>query len=202
MRTRKRALHHGCCRVPVNWGGVSQFYCCFGQYSLSNVWANKNRTWFMIHMEFDMRLVSVQWSDPICYYGNDFMDCAFFQISAWFSGAHDQFWTKVHHRPISNSEGMQNEQNIGVPSLVSMVLDFVLIKCVKCYHSGRKIDFIPSICEIPWQTWYHCIQYTKRHHESILTFVAPFLPDLAYLSMLFILEVLCTACNAEHIKNK
>ncbi len=32
--------------------------------------------------------------------------------------------------------------------------------------------------------------------------LAWFLPDLAYLSMLFILEVLCTAGSAEDLKNK
>ncbi len=35
-----------------------------------------------------------------------------------------------------------------------------------------------------------------------LTFLVPFPTDFAYLSMLFILEVLCTAGRAEHLKNK
>ncbi len=39
-------------------------------------------------------------------------------------------------------------------------------------------------------------------YEPILTFLAPFPTELAYLSMLFILDVLCTACSAEQIKNK
>ena len=44
-----------------------------------------------------------------------------------------------------------------------------LIKSVKCYCGGRKIDLISSISEIQSQTWYHCIQYTKRHHMSLIS---------------------------------
>ena len=38
--------------------------------------------------------------------------------------------------------------------------------------------------------------------EPNLTFLEWFLPEIAYLSMLFILEVVCTAGSAEHLKNK
>ncbi len=39
----------------------------------------------------------------------------------------------------------------------------------------EKIHFIPSISEILSQMWYHCVQYTRRHHiQPNLTLLAPF----------------------------
>ena len=43
------------------------------------------------------------------------------------------------------------------------------IRSVKCYPGGWKIDHIPSISEIRSQTWYHCIQYTRHHHMSLVS---------------------------------
>ncbi len=40
---------------------------------------------------------------------------------------------------------------------------------VKCYRGGRKIDLIPSISEIQSQTWYHCVQYTRRQLMSLIS---------------------------------
>ena len=40
------------------------------------------------------------------------------------------------------------------------VLD--MLKYVKCYPGGRKIDLISSICDILSLMWYHWFQYTKR----------------------------------------
>ncbi len=39
-------------------------------------------------------------------------------------------------------------------------------------------------------------------YEPSFTLLAGFLRNFAFLSMLFILEVLCTVCSAEHLKNK
>ncbi len=36
------------------------------------------------------------------------------------------------------------------------------------YHSGRKLHLIPSISKILLQKWYHCAQYTKHHHMSLI----------------------------------
>ena len=44
-----------------------------------------------------------------------------------------------------------------------------LIKSVKCYHGGRKIDFLPSISKIQTQMKYHYIQYTKCHLMSLFS---------------------------------
>ncbi len=57
---------------------------------------------------------------------------------------------------------------------------------VKCYPGGLKIDLIPSESEILSQTWYHCIQYTKPHHMSLVSFST----WLVHLDVLFILEML------------
>ena len=43
------------------------------------------------------------------------------------------------------------------------------LKSVKCYRGRRKIDLISSICEIQSHMRYHCVQYTKRHHISLLS---------------------------------
>ena len=44
-----------------------------------------------------------------------------------------------------------------------------VVNSVKCYPGGRKMDLISSISEIPSQTWYHCFQYTRRHHMSLIS---------------------------------
>ena len=44
------------------------------------------------------------------------------------------------------------------------------LKSVKRYPGGRKIDLISSISDIQSQTWYHCIQYTERHHMSLFSY--------------------------------
>ncbi len=44
--------------------------------------------------------------------------------------------------------------------------------------------------------------HQAQSYEPILTLLAWFLQDLAYLSMLFILEVLCTACRIITCSNK
>ncbi len=36
---------------------------------------------------------------------------------------------------------------------------------VKCRCDGQTICLIPSVSKIS-QTWYHCIQYSKRHHMN------------------------------------
>ncbi len=43
------------------------------------------------------------------------------------------------------------------------------LKSVKCYPGGRKIHFIPSMCKIQSQMWYHCVQYTRRHIMSLIS---------------------------------
>ncbi len=43
----------------------------------------------------------------------------------------------------------------------------ILLQSVKPYHSGWKTGFIPPISEILPQQWYHCSQYTNRHHMNI-----------------------------------
>ena len=65
---------------------------------------------------------------------------------------------------------------------------------VKCYSGARKIHFIPSISEI----LYVVIVFTISGaiYESNLTLLAPCSTQLAYLSMLFILEI------ADHLKKK
>ncbi len=55
-------------------------------------------------------------------------------------------------------------------ALVSTKLAYLrMLKSVKCYRGGRKMDLISSISEIQSQTWYHCIQCPKRHHMSIFS---------------------------------
>ncbi len=44
---------------------------------------------------------------------------------------------------------------------------------------------------------YHCVQYT-RHHLMSLTLLAPFHTEFAYLSMLFILDMVCTAISGRN----
>ena len=39
-------------------------------------------------------------------------------------------------------------------------------------------------------------------YEMNLTFLTPFATELSHLSMLFILEVLCTTGTGEHLQNK
>ncbi len=39
-------------------------------------------------------------------------------------------------------------------------------------------------------------------YEHNLTMLVPFPTELAYLSIIFILEVVCTACSADHLKNR
>ena len=48
-----------------------------------------------------------------------------------------------------------------------MLPRWTILYSVKCYSDGRKMHFIRSITEIPSQKWYHCVQYTKRHHMSL-----------------------------------
>ena len=45
-----------------------------------------------------------------------------------------------------------------------------MLYSVNCYPGGRKIDPIPPISEIQSQLWYHCLQYTTRHHMSLVSF--------------------------------
>ncbi len=47
-----------------------------------------------------------------------------------------------------------------------------------------------------------CSLYQAPSYEPNLTLLAWYLPDITYLSMLFILEMVCTACSADHLKNK
>ena len=43
-----------------------------------------------------------------------------------------------------------------------------VIMSVWFYPGGRKIHLIPSITEIQSQMWHHCVQYTRRHHMSLI----------------------------------
>ena len=61
-----------------------------------------------------------------------------------------------------------------------------------------KFHFIPSIPERMSQKWYHCIHKTRRHLMS-LTSAGLVSARLCFLSMLFILEMVCTAY---HLQNK
>ncbi len=47
-----------------------------------------------------------------------------------------------------------------------------------------------------------CSVYQALSYESNLTLLAWFQPEIAYLSMLFILGVVFPACSADHLKNK
>ncbi len=69
---------------------------------------------------------------------------------------------------------------------------------VQCYPGGRTIHFSTSISDILSQKWYHI--YKAPSYEFNLTLLVWFLPDFAYLSMLFILEMICTACSADNLK--
>ena len=57
------------------------------------------------------------------------------------------------------------------PRIVNMHSLYMVtnLKSVKCYHGGRKIDFIPSISKIQTQMWCHCVQYTRRHLMSLIS---------------------------------
>ena len=67
------------------------------------------------------------------------------------------------------------------------------LKSVKCYTGGRKLDLISSISEIVTNVIPLCSVYQAPSYGPNLTLLAWFLRDLAYFSMLFSLEVLCTA---------
>ncbi len=47
-----------------------------------------------------------------------------------------------------------------------------------------------------------CSVYSAPSYVSNLTLLAPFSTELAYLSMLFILDMVCTAGSADHLKNQ
>ncbi len=47
-----------------------------------------------------------------------------------------------------------------------------------------------------------CSLYQVLCYEPNLSLLAPLHKELAYFSMLFILEVVCTAGSADHLKNK
>ena len=70
---------------------------------------------------------------------------------------------------------------------------------LKCYPGGQKIHLTSSISEIPSEVLPLCSVYQAPSNKPNLTLLAWYLPDLAYLSMLFILEIVCTA---DHLKNK
>ena len=74
-----------------------------------------------------------------------------------------------------------------------------VVYSVKCYSGGRKSPFIPPILDakvIPL-----CAIHQALSYENNLTLLAWFLSVIAYLNMLFILEVVSTACS-EQLKNK
>ena len=70
-----------------------------------------------------------------------------------------------------------------------------LVQSVKCCHSIGKIHLVRLTSEIMWQMWYcsRIYQSPTYHPRSILLYVAPISIKLAYLSILFILELACTA---------
>ena len=47
-----------------------------------------------------------------------------------------------------------------------------------------------------------CSVHQAPSYAPNFTFVAPFPTELVYLSMLFIFEVVCTACSTDHVKKK
>ena len=85
-----------------------------------------------------------------------------------------------------------------------------MVNSVKCYPDRRKITLFHQDTDTNSTDTYSTDTnrvplgsvYQVPSYEPNLTFLAWFLRDLAYLSMLFILEVLCTTGSAEHLKNK
>ena len=75
----------------------------------------------------------------------------------------------------------------------------LLLNSVECYPGGRKIDFFLSISEILLPL---CSVYQKPSNESNLTLLAWFLPEFAYSSMLFILELVCSAHSVRNGASK
>ncbi len=94
--------------------------------------------------------------------------------------------------------------------------------CGNCWETGScdyRWSVMGIVCQVlsrRTKNWSHfiniwdtvtnvvpfCSVYQAPSYEPNLTLLSWFLQDLAFLSMLFILEVLCTACSAEHLKNK
>ena len=56
-----------------------------------------------------------------------------------------------------------------LPNLPSITRCACFIKSVKCYPGGQKNYLILSISEIQSQMRYRCLQYTKRHHMSLIS---------------------------------
>ena len=46
----------------------------------------------------------------------------------------------------------------------------IYIEYVKYYWIGQKLCLIPSMSDILSQTLYHCVQYTKHHHMTLILF--------------------------------
>ena len=66
-----------------------------------------------------------------------------------------------------------------------------MLKSVKCYPGGRQIRF--NIWDTVTRVVPLCSVYQAPSYESNLKLLAWCLPEFAYLSMLFILETVCTA---------
>ena len=74
-------------------------------------------------------------------------------------------------------------------------------KSVKCYPGGRRIHLFQSISDTVTKVVPLCSVYNVPGTIfcANLTLLAQFLPDFAFLSMPFVLEMVCTA---DHLKNK
>ncbi len=57
-----------------------------------------------------------------------------------------------------------------VEVVIGLVTRHLSVNSVKCYPGGPNIELIPTIPEILSQTWCHCVQYTRRHHMSLVPF--------------------------------
>ncbi len=80
--------------------------------------------------------------------------------------------------------------------------DQMHIVCQMLFWRTKNWPHFINICDtVTTLVPLHSVHQAPSYGPNV-TLLAWFLRDLAYLSMLFILEVLCTACSAEHLKNK
>ena len=59
-------------------------------------------------------------------------------------------------------------QVIAILAVLFDITQMAALNSAKCYHGGRKINFIPPISDMLAQRLYHCVQFTNRHHQSLI----------------------------------
>ena len=75
------------------------------------------------------------------------------------------------------------------------VCQILFWRTINSHHSINICDTVTKVLPL-------CSVFQAPSYETNLTLLTWFLLEIAYLNMLFILEVVCTAVSADHLKNK